>query len=464
MQKRWVSLGILTALLVTTGLGCKGGTKEEQAAAKPVQLEYWSVAHDSSVIGDLTARYRANHAQVSIRFRRFKLEEFEKELLEALAEDRGPDIISLHNDWISKYQTKLLPMPASVSVPSVVVKKGQLSDERTVLIENTAMPSLQQMDRLFVPVVKKDVVRIDETNKPSIYGLPMALDSLVLFYNQDLLDQAGVPQPPSTWGELQEAVVASTRYDASGNILQAGGAFGTGKNVERSSDILTALLMQNGAQMSDSSGRATFHLTTAGQTSEEAPVVEALRFYTDFGNPTKQVYTWNKDLEKSLDAFTRGKAAFFFGYAYHIPQIKARAPKLNYRVLSLPQLNPDKPKNVANYWVETVSKKTKYPNEAWDLVNFLARAPQAELYAERTQKPAALRESIGKQLENSDLAPFAGQVLTADTWYRGRNPDTADSAMAEMIDFVHENRAREEQEDIYAEAINRAVSKINQSL
>lgn len=465
MQKRRIFYSaFLVAFIITSGLGCKGSPQAALDAAKPVKLEYWSVEHDSAVMTELINRYRAVRPYVSINFRRFRPEEFEKQLLEALAEDRGPDVITLHNTWISKYQTKLLPLPATLSVANVTIKGSQMSPEKIVTVETIPTPSPAKLDQIFVNTVKKDVVRAGVGNKPEILGLPMALDTLVLYYNQDLLDQANVPQPPGSWAELQEAVVAATRYDSEGNIAQAGGAFGTGKNVDRAGDILAALLTQNGAQMADVTGRPTFHLTPEGAQGEEPPILPALRFYADFGDPTKQVYTWNNKMESSFDAFTRGKAAFFFGYAYHIPLLKAKAPKLNYRILSIPQLNPEKPKNVANYWVESVSKKTLHPDEAWDFINFITKEPQAELYTTRTRKPTALRTMITKQLENPDLAPFAAQLLTAESWYRGRDPKTAETAMAEMVDYLHENQARAETTDIFAEAINRTVSKINQSL
>jgi len=466
MQKRWgYYLLSFTTIMVLTGAGCgKGATPAATAAAKPLTLEYWSVAHDSKIMGDLTTKYKTVRSYVTIKFRRYRPEEFEQKLLEALAEDRGPDVITIHNTWVGKYQSKLAPMPANLTVARVYTKGGKLRSEQVIEIQNIVTPTIRQLDERFVQTVKADVVRNDGAGKPQIWGLPMALDTMVLFYNQDLLDQANIPQAPTTWTELQEAVVATTRYDNDGGIVQAGGAFGTGKNVDRAGDILTALLMQNGATMSDARGRATFNLIPEGVRGKDSPALEALRFYTDFGNPGKQGYTWNTAMESSLDAFSRGKAAFFFGYAYHIPLLKARAPKLNYRILSMPQLNPAKSENVANYWIESVSKKTAHPNEAWDFVNFLTQAQQADYYTERARKPTALRASIDKQLQNPDLTPFASQVTTAKSWYHGRNPAAADTALVDMIDFIHENRALEETEDIFTTAIERAISKINQSL
>ncbi len=444
------------------GLGCKS---DEEAAlnalVEPVRLEYWSVQHDSRSIKQLIDAYALSKPYISIRYRRFRPEEFEQALLEALAEDSGPDIMTLHNTWVGKYQSKLSPAPASVQSAYVAAQGGGISNKKQITPVTTPIPNATQIDKLFVKSVKSDVVRNNSKGRPAVWGLPMALDTMVLYYNQDLLDQAGVPQAPTSWTELQDAIVATTRYNEDGSIAQAGGALGTGKNVDRSADLIATLLLQNGIPMTDAAGRPTFHIGSGG--SGDPAQVEALRFYTDFGNPTKQVYTYNDKMESSMEAFSRGKVAFFFGYAYHIPQIKARAPKLNYRILPMPQLNPNNPKNIANYWVETVTKKSEHSDLAWDFINFMTTAQQADVYTKSQRLPTALRASINKQLEDPELATFASQALTAETWYRGKNPAVADTALEEMIDYIHDNRALETQQDIYADALNRAASKINQS-
>ena len=89
------------------------------------------------------------------------------------------------------------------------------------------------------------------------------------------------------------------------------------------------------------------------------PAADAVRFYTDFADPGKEVYTWNKNMPNSLEAFILGKTAFFFGYAYHLPTIKSRAPKLNLSIVKLPQIAGNPEINFANYWLETVSRKNK---------------------------------------------------------------------------------------------------------
>jgi ABC-type glycerol-3-phosphate transport system substrate-binding protein len=197
-------------------------------------------------------------------------------------------------------------------------------------------------------------------------------------------------------------------------------------------------MMQNGAVMTDPSGAPTFHLLPSelsGQ-RDEPPSYQALEFYTDFANPSKETYTWNGTLPNSLDAFVQGRSAFFFGYAYQQATIKARAPKLNLGITKLPQIEGNPVKNIGNYWMWTVSKKTKNADLAWNFLNFLAKPDETKKVLDKMSRPAARKSLLADQLENEQVGVFASQVLTAQTWYRGNNPKAMEDAFASMIDDV----------------------------
>lgn len=455
-------LFLIITFLITSGPICKMTPKKVQEAMKPVNLVYWRVFDDEDAFAEAITAYKAIHPNVSITYRKLRYEEYQTELLEAMAENRGPDIFSIHNTWIRKYQTKIVPLPKTITLPYQYVK-GTIKKELITEMRTSPSLSLRALKTDFVDQVSADVILPYQENptKPfedRIFGLPLAFDTLALFYNRDLLNAAGIPEPPVTWTEFQEQVKRLTKIDKTGKILQAGAAIGTGKNIERASDILSLLMMQNGTQMTDEAGNATFNQIPPGATLPVPPGQEALAFYTDFASPYKEVYTWNKEMPNSLEAFITGKTAFFFGYAYHIPQIKARAPKLNFAVAKMPQIAGANEVNFANYWVEVVSNKTEHLNEAWDFVQFLAKAENVKNYLEKTKKPTALRSLIATQIEDEDLAPFVAQVLTAKSWYHGKDALATEHAFEEMIEQVVDGLATPE------EAIGLAAAKVNQTI
>jgi ABC-type glycerol-3-phosphate transport system substrate-binding protein len=201
-------------------------------------------------------------------------------------------------------------------------------------------------------------------------------------------------------------------------------------------------MMQNGAVMMDDSGQVVFNVPPAfAKNTDYNPGLEALRFYTEFADPTKESYSWNDQLPNSLDMFMSGNLAMMLDYSYDLATIKAQAPKLNFSVASLPQIEGNPPTNInfANYWVEVVSKKSQYQNEAWDFVQFITQAEQAKSYLDKTKRPTALRSLISDQSNDDTVGVFANQVLTAKSWYLGKDESAAEDAMKDMIDTVNKN-------------------------
>ena len=186
-----------------------------------------------------------------------------------------------------------------------------------------------------------------------------------------------------------------------------------------------------------------------------------MRFYTDFANPGKESYTWNNELGNSLEMFSSGNLAIMFGYSYHIPLIKAAAPKLNFSVSKFPQIEGNPPTNInfANYWVETVSKKSTHKNEALDFIQFMTKSEQVGSYLEKTKKPTALRSLISSQRNDDEIGVFADQVLTARSWYQGMNVIAAENAIKEMIDAVLVNTA-----DRMPNILNTTASRVQQTI
>ena len=74
-----------------------------------------------------------------------------------------------------------------------------------------------------------------------------------------------------------------------------------------------------------------------------------------------------------------------------------------------------------------------------------------------------MRALVDEQREDLFLGPFAEQVLTAKTWYRGKDGDTADAVMREMITLA-KLAIEAGDESGFNKVIKNAVSKINQTV
>ncbi len=433
ISKKIILLPLLALVMMTSGFSCKLLNTADQQLVKPITLNWWGTFDDGGNFSEIINDYRVAHPNITINYRKLRPEEFDQELLNALAEDRGPDIITLENTDLGRWVGKLEPLPATTKMAYQVTKTSLgVKQETTTEIRETTSLTTAKIKDLFLDAVYNDVVRDGK-----IYGLPVSVDTLVMFYNRDLFNNAGLPLAPKSWAEVQDYVKKLTYQDKSGNLIQSGIALGTPDNVKYFADILSLLMMQNRAEMT--TGRqVTFPLIPSSLEEENYnPGLEAIRFYTDFATPAKEVYTWNQTFPDSLDAFAQGKVGMLLGYNSTIPYIEAkRQGKLNYAVAKMPQIEGLPEVNFAKYYLQTVSKKSKQTNEAWDFIQFISKAEEAKKYLTKTVRPTALRSLVEIQVNDDRLNIFATQLLTAKSWYLGSNQQVVETAFKEMIAAV----------------------------
>ena len=406
----------LVVILVMAGLGCKKTTPTPTPGPTPgptpqpsANLSFWGLWDDSSVFQPLIDEYRKINPNVTVTYKKWEYSEYEDMVTESLAAGRGPDIWMIHNTWLEKHKEKLSPMPDSLKV-------------------------LPDFEKNFVDVVADDFV-----DKSEIYGVALSVDTLALYWNEDLLKSAHYTSPPQNWEEFKEYTEKLTKFDEMGNIIQSGAALGCARNVNRTADILGLLMLQNGTQMiNEERTQATFNQEVTEQTGEGFnPGKEALIFYTDFANPKKKVYTWNPTLSHSIDAFIDEKVALMFSYSYHRPTIEARAPKLNYSIAPVPQIEgTPKEVNFANYWGIVVSNQSQAKEVAWDFLKFLSSKDMVAKYCEATGRPASRYDVIEEQQQDPKLSVFANQTLTAKSWFRGKNLSQTEGIIIDMIEKV----------------------------
>ncbi len=399
--------------------GCKEPVLEE------VELEFWGVFDGSDVFKPLIDKFNQDFPKTKINYYRKTYQNYEEDLLEAMASGRGPDIFMLHNSWLSRYQDKIWAAPAGLI-------------------------TLKELKENFVDVVCEDFAA-DGT----IAALPLSVDTLALYYNKDIFNSLGIPQPPASWEEFMADLESLTIKDERGNVIRAGAALGTARNINRSTDILSLLMLQSGAQMvNQERTAATFDKSVELNGQNFYPGQRALEFYTDFANPLKAVYTWNTRMDYSVDAFAEGQVAMLFNYAYQLPTIRAKSPYLNFAVAPMPQIKTaTKEVNYANYWGLVVSRNCQEAERAWQFIDWLVEKENSQQYLESTNKPTARRDLVNWQRDDPDLGVFAEQALTAYSWEQVDN-SAIEQYLADMIESVVLSRATIE------EAIERAANQI----
>jgi multiple sugar transport system substrate-binding protein len=409
-KRRMLSIVLVGLLFILTAQGC--GNRGKPPEPDPINLTYWSVFREKSDIEALITQYKALKPHVTITYRNLRFTEYESELVNGFSLDRGPDIFSIHNDWLPKYRQRLAPIPQD-------------------------MMTLREYQSSFAEVATDDFVQ-----EGQIWAVPLSIDTLALYYNKDHFNQANLPSPPENWKEFRDHVKLLTKTGSLGNFTQHGAAMGTATNINRSVDILYVLMLQNQTPMTNTERtRATFDQsirTPAGETF--VPGREALQFYTDFSSPSKDVYTYNPRSDFSIDAFAQGRASMMMNYSFQAKAIRALSPDLNFDIATMPQIeganNRGEKVNFANYFGEVVSNKSINQREAWEFLTWITQKQQLATFLETSNLPTSRRDMVNDQISDPDLGVFAEQILTAKSVYKPE-ANTVDNIFAEMISSVN---------------------------
>lgn len=349
---------------------------------REITLNYWGLWEPETVIQEILADWEKEHPKIKINYQNQSPKEYRERLQSALARNEGPDIFRFHITWLPMLKNELDVVPSSVM-------------------------SSAQFENAFYPVAT-----VNLRSGADFKGIPLMMDTLALFYNEDIFQVAN-QRPPTTWEELRQSATELTTKDEDGRILVSGVALGTTNNVDHWSDVLGLLMLQNGADLADPAA--------CSQKGEEKICLgaDALTFYTLFKKVDK---VWNETMLPSTMAFASGKLAMYFAPSWRVFNIKEINPQLRFKVVPVPQVSEG---NVtwASFWVEGVAKKSQYQKEAWEFLKFLSQNQTLEKFYLAASKDRLFgelypRKEMAQKLEGNPLVvPFITQATSAKTWY-----------------------------------------------
>ncbi|MBI2405911.1 sugar ABC transporter substrate-binding protein [Candidatus Microgenomates bacterium] len=373
-------LGVVLILVLLIGGGVVGmmrllGGRQQNEL---ITLTWWGLWEDGGIVQPLIEEYENSHQNVKITYVRQSPQDYRERLTSSLAKSAGPDIFRFHNTWVSMFANDLTTL-----LPEVL--------------------STSEFQSRFYPIAASDL-----THNGRIVGIPLEIDGLGLYINTALFQSANL-QPPTTWDELRRAALTLTTRDAAGGITQAGVALGTVNNVDHWQDILSLMMLQNGAN-------------PARPTDKRAE--DALAFYTIFATADK---VWDETLPPSTLSFASGKVAMYFAPSWEVFEIKAKNSSLSFRIVPVPQLPKSTPEEKditwASYWAEGVWARSKHPKEAFEFLKFMSEKESLEkLYRNGSQtrlfgEPYP-RPDMAELLLNDPLTgAYVRQAPTTHSWY-----------------------------------------------
>lgn len=240
------------------------------------------------------------------------------------------------------------------------------------------------------------------------YGLPESFSDVLLFYNKDLFDAAGVSYPTADWKWADELAAAKKLTDAGKGVW---GDFQPVQFFE-----FYKVLAQNGGSF--------FNADQTQATFNDAKGVEAATWLVDKANKDKVMPTAAEmGGQDDTTMFKAGKLAMWHNGIWQFSGLKDAAIKWDVQV---------EPGNVAkahHFFANAVvaSAKTAHPAEAFAWLSFLTSAPEAvkvrldaswelpavadqsQFASYLSQTPPDNREAVFQALDNVVVPPVIEQ-------------------------------------------------------
>jgi multiple sugar transport system substrate-binding protein len=243
------------------------------------------------------------------------------------------------------------------------------------------------------------------------YGIPKDFNTLGLVYNKDLFKAAGVAEPTNdwTWSDLSAAAKKLTSGSVVGLSLPADAA------------RFIPFLWQAGGDLANINN-------PAGQT--------AVDFYTGFEAkdgvsklPSELGMGW------AGEAFEKGKAAMVFEGGWLPADLNNNFKTVNYGVVQMPKGSAAK-SNLIFTVSYSISAKTKNPNAAWALANYLTGSDnQAKVLKAGFALPT--RTALASQITNpNSKAIFDGAPYGKPFNYASANTGKVNDEIAKALESI----------------------------
>lgn len=379
-------LGMGAALGVGAAVSaCGGGSSSSPAAGgakiakgeykgPKVTLAFWNgfTGGDGAFMKKMVETFNGEHDNIEVQMNTLQWADFYSKLPNAVASGAGPDVAAMHLDQVGTNAAR-----------GVIIQMDQVAEDLGLTEED------------FNPVVWKAGVYEDHR-----YSIPLDVHPLAFYYNNKLLKQGGVTEPPQDSASWDAALTSMT----SKGVKQPFWVPATWP----AHLIFTSLVNQFGGSLyNDDTTEATFD-SDAG--------VEALSWYTshiDKGFSPKNVAN-----DAQAQAFRQGRDAMTWDGIWMMNEW-AKVQGLEWGAAPLPTIG-EKPAVWANSHNLTIMRQKKQDdNKIQAAANFIAYLSENSIeWAKSGQIPArnSVRESpefaalkvqstLAKQLDNVVFFP-----------------------------------------------------------
>ncbi|MFP7297098.1 ABC transporter substrate-binding protein [Neobacillus niacini] len=431
-MKKWIAIILLFCLAVFAFFyffPLSNKSSEKEKPAKQIELTFLRNLGNQAynqAYEEVIEAFEASHPHIKINMQSMHWgNEYELRLRTELAAGNHPDIMAIDSPNLALYANS----GALLSIDSYMKEEGNIED------------------------IPKGVLN-GLTYNDEIYLAPIVESSIALFYNMNLFREAGIPFPsgdtdnPMTWDEVL-GIAKKINNPAKGVIgIDPAQGFNVG---EGPAYFKMPILWQFGASVISPDG------TTAEGFINSKEALEALQFYQDLYRNHRVAA-----VEMPPAPFENNQLGMTILGSWAISELQ-RTPGFilgeDYGIAPLPKGRYQVVPNGG--WALGISSKTKYPDEAWDFVEFATGYEGSKLFVEITGDLPA-RYSVAKSFPELNEYPKNIFIQQDQNYSKSRPVTPAYPVISEAIKELFEEVGREGKD--VSSAANKAAEKINNGL
>jgi multiple sugar transport system substrate-binding protein len=234
-----------------------------------------------------------------------------------------------------------------------------------------------------------------------VWGIPVYADTLVMYYNKDLMAKAGLDpeSPPRDWDAVREAALAMTERDDQ-EMLQVAGMLVDGWSAPRL--FIPGLYSFGGQLLSDDLSKAAFN-SDAGK--------EMLGLLIRLLHEDKVTELgWGTEFEDSVnEPFIAGKAGIFFDVPAATRRIVRWRPDFeNWGITGLPA-GPQGQVQLAETIALMIPERAENKDAAWELIEYWMKPEVMVKWAQDIYRPPSTWAALQDEALMSDprIAPVS---------------------------------------------------------
>ncbi len=376
----------------------------KKADAPKGEVQLWGTLSDNEMAPILQA-FNPKAKTYAVRYRYIPESDFERVLVESLANGQGPDAILTPQQIILSQAERVYVFPTPEK------------NYRDVYVDGASIFSVEN----------------------GTLAIPITIEPMVLFYNRSLFSKHGVLNPPAAWDELVSMTPTLT-VKQGGQFLESAIALGT-PSVPYGKDILMAMVMQLGQspvlRLINQANEIYYSVQAneaIGEKGDVYPLAAVARYFTQFADSGQSVYTWpQSQTANPADLFVGEKLAMYIGYSGEYQKLRARNPRADFQMTTFPQTKNYNTftMGMRMYAIATL-KSSKNPLASFTVQSDFSGLEIASQIANITGGVPALRSYAA----TPTLDPvIARSMLVAKGWY-DRYPKDSSAYTATMISDI----------------------------